>query len=94
MPNSELKKNSISLKFNHQITDKLSLSSYANYIAQTTVGRNSTGYSDNLVGLFRQWWETNVDIKELQQAYERSGGQNISWNMTDPISGNKTYLGT
>jgi TonB-linked SusC/RagA family outer membrane protein len=90
MPNSELKKNSISLKFNHQITDKLSLSSFVNYNAQTTVGRNSTGYSDNLVGLFRQWWETNVDIKELQQAYERSGGQNVSWNMTDPSGGDLT----
>ena len=84
MPNSELKKNSLSLKFNRQITDKLSLSSFASYTAQNTIGRNSTGYSDNIMTNFRQWWQTNVDIKELQQVYERSGGQNITWNWADP----------
>ena len=88
MPNSEMKKNSFSLKFSHEISDKLSLSSYVNYNAQTTVGRNSTGYSANITGLFRQWWQTNVDISELKQAYDRSGGKNISWNMTSPIKGN------
>ncbi|WP_296686289.1 SusC/RagA family TonB-linked outer membrane protein [Flavobacterium sp.] len=84
MPNSELKKNSLSLKFNHQLTDKLSVSSFASYTAQTTVGRNSTGYSDNIMTQFRQWWQTNVDVQELKQVYERSGGQNVTWNWADP----------
>ncbi len=84
MPNSELKKNSLSIKFNHQLTDKLSLSSFASYTAQTTVGRNSTGYSDNIMTQFRQWWQTNVDVQELKQVFERSGGQNVTWNWADP----------
>lgn len=84
MPNSELKRNSFSLKLNHQFTDKLSLSSYVNYTSEATTGRNSTGYSDNIMGMFRQWFQTNVDIKELKQVYERSGGQNVTWNWTDP----------
>ncbi|WP_281323321.1 SusC/RagA family TonB-linked outer membrane protein [Flavobacterium aestivum] len=89
LPNSELKKNNVSLKFNHKFTDKLSASAFANYSAQKTVGRNTTGYGgDNIMGQFRQWWATNVDIKEQQEAFERSGGQNISWNMADPANGN------
>lgn len=80
LPNSELNKNNFSLKLNHQFTDRLSLSTFANFSNQATVGRNMTGYSDNLISGFRQWWQTNVDIKQLEQAYNNSGGQNITWN--------------
>lgn len=84
MPNSELKKNTLSAKINHQFSDKLSASVFANYTANTTVGRNSTGYNDNILSNFRQWWQTNVDVQELKQVYERSGGQNVTWNWADP----------
>jgi TonB-linked SusC/RagA family outer membrane protein len=84
MPNSELKKNSFSLKLNHQFTDKLAFSSFVNYSQEGTVGRNSTGYNDNITGMFRQWFQTNVDVQELKQVYERSGGQNVTWNWSDP----------
>jgi TonB-linked SusC/RagA family outer membrane protein len=84
MPNSNLKKNSLSLRVNHKFNDKLSLSAYANYIANTTVGRNSSGYSDNILSSMRQWGQTNVDFKELKQVYDRSGGQNVTWNWADP----------
>ncbi|WP_286968678.1 SusC/RagA family TonB-linked outer membrane protein [Flavobacterium sp. UBA4854] len=89
--NSELRKNNFSLKLNHQFTDRLSLSTFANFSAQQTVGRNMTGYSDNLVSGFRQWWQTNVDIKQLQQAYNNSGGQNITWNRTSVDDGSPAY---
>jgi TonB-linked SusC/RagA family outer membrane protein len=84
MPNSSSKKNSLSAKINHQFTDKLTATAFANYISNGTVGRNSTGYSDNIMSSFRQWFQTNVDVQELKQVYERSGGQNITWNWTDP----------
>ncbi|MFV8327491.1 SusC/RagA family TonB-linked outer membrane protein [Flavobacterium sp. ZS1P14] len=84
MPNSELKKNSFSLKLNHQFTDKMAFSSFVNYSQEGTVGRNSTGYNDNIAGMFRQWFQTNVDIQELKQVYERSDGQNVTWNWSDP----------
>lgn len=88
LPNSELKKNNVSLKLNHKFTDKLSASAFANYMAQTTVGRNTTGYGgNNVAGLFRQWWGTNVDIQAQKEAYFNSGGKNISWNMGDPANG-------
>ena len=89
LPNSELKKNNVSLKLNHKFTDKFSASVFANYSAQKTVGRNTTGYGgDNIMGQFRQWWATNADVKEQKEVFERSGGQNISWNMADPANGN------
>ncbi|PVX46527.1 TonB-linked SusC/RagA family outer membrane protein [Flavobacterium sp. 103] len=87
MPNSELKKNTLSVKVNHQFTDKLSTAVFANYTSQSTVGRNSTGYNDNILTSFRQWFQTNVDIQEQKQAFERSGGQNITWNMQSPTTG-------
>ena len=44
--------------------------------------RNTTGYGDNIVTGFRQWWETNVDIRKQRDAYFNSGGQNVTWNRT------------
>jgi len=91
LPNSELNKNNASLKLNHQFTDKLSISTFANYSVQKTLGRNMTGYSDNMISGFRQWWQTNVDIKQLEEAYNASGGQNITWNRTSPEDGSPAY---
>jgi TonB-linked SusC/RagA family outer membrane protein len=84
LPNSELKKNQLSARFSQKITDKLTANAYAAVTLQNTIGRNSTGYSDNIIGAFRQWWQTNVDVKELQNVYNASGGQNITWNWADP----------
>ena len=81
LPNSELKKNNFSAKFTHKFTEKLSASVYASYITQNTIGRNSTGYNDNIMSNFRQWWQTNVDLKSLEQVYNASGGQNVTWNI-------------
>jgi TonB-linked SusC/RagA family outer membrane protein len=91
LPNSELKKNNFSLKLNHQFTDRLSLSTFANYSAQSTTGRNMTGYGDNMVTGFRQWWQTNVDIKQQEQAYYNSGGKNITWNRISADDGTPAY---
>lgn len=88
LPNSELKKNQLSARFSQKITDKLTANAYAAVTLQSTVGRNSTGYSDNIMSSFRQWWQTNVDVKELQNVYNASGGQNVTWNWdltADPL---------
>ena len=91
LPNSELNKNNFSVKVNHQFSDRLSLSTFANFSNQSTIGRNMTGYSDNLVSGFRQWWQTNVDIKQQQQAYNNSGGQNLTWNRLGADDGFPAY---
>jgi TonB-linked SusC/RagA family outer membrane protein len=86
LPNSELKKNQLSARFSQKITDKLTANAYAAVTLQNTVGRNSTGYNDNIMGTFRQWWQTNTDIKSLEQVYKNSGGQNVTWNWADPTT--------
>ena len=86
MPNSELKKNQLSARFSQKINDKLTANAYAAVTLQNTIGRNSTGYNDNIMGTFRQWWQTNVDVQALKDVYFNSGGQNVTWNWADPTS--------
>lgn len=90
MPNSEIKKNNISAKFTHDFSDKLSATVFTNYVQQNTIGRNSTGYNDNIMSNFRQWWQTNVDIKSLEQVYNASG-QNVTWNIKSPTNATPAY---
>ncbi len=96
LPNSELNKHNFSFAGSYEITPKIKIHSYANYINTNTKGRNVTGYSGNLVSGFRQWWQTNVDIKEQKSAYETLGS-NATWNIngpsdTDPAYWNNPYF--
>ncbi len=81
MPNSSLTKNNFGGNMTYKVTEKLTASLYANYITQNTKGRNDTGYNGNLLAGFRQWWPTNIDLKQQQDLYEISH-QNYSWNIT------------
>lgn len=90
LPNSDLRKNSISAKFNYDFTDKLHASVFSTLTIQDTKGRNETGYSDNIVSGFRQWWQTNVDVYDLRNAYQRSNS-NLTWNRTSGSDGTPAY---
>lgn len=90
LPNSDLRKNSLSAKFNYDFTDKLHASVFSTLTIQDTKGRNETGYSDNIVTGFRQWWQTNVDVYDLRNAYERSNS-NLTWNRTSGSDGTPAY---
>ncbi|NAW51937.1 SusC/RagA family TonB-linked outer membrane protein [Elizabethkingia argentiflava] len=79
LPNSDLKKNIITSKFTYDLTDKLSATAYTTLTIQNTVGRNTTGYNDNIIGGFRQWWQTNVDMLDLKNAYFLNH-ENLTWN--------------
>ncbi|SHG53019.1 SusC/RagA family TonB-linked outer membrane protein [Chryseobacterium vrystaatense] len=69
MPNSHINKNNFSLKINYDLTPKLHSSFYSTMTLQETKGRSITGYSDNTVTGFRQWWQANVDVNDLERAY-------------------------
>lgn len=86
LPNSRLNRNNITGNFSRNLSDKLKATAFYTFSDQSTIGRNSVGYGDNLLGNFRQWWPTNVDIAELKQEYFRNG-DNVSWNMSSPIEG-------
>jgi len=83
MPNSELDKNNFSFTGTYDITDKMQITSFANYINTETLGRNTTGYSGNILSSFRQWWQVNVDVLDQKSAYELLG-TNATWNMNAP----------
>ncbi|RXG12624.1 SusC/RagA family TonB-linked outer membrane protein [Leeuwenhoekiella aestuarii] len=90
MPNSEQNKNTINFNGSHDFSDKLSVSTNINFINQKTLGRNSTGYSDNIISNFRQWAQTNVNFEDQRRAYERTG-QNYTWNYTSPTDATPIY---
>ncbi|MHB1197554.1 MAG: SusC/RagA family TonB-linked outer membrane protein [Lutibacter sp.] len=79
MPNSELRRNSFSLNASSKLNDKLTVNASANYVKSDATGRNETGYSDNILTSFRQWFQTNVDIKELEDIYFKTK-RNVTWN--------------
>lgn len=79
LPNSNLKKDNFNLSASYKLSKKTEITVTSNYIKTDGLGLNDTGYSDNLIGSFRQWWHTDVDVKQLEQAY-MSTGRNITWN--------------
>jgi TonB-linked SusC/RagA family outer membrane protein len=85
MPNSSLKKNNFNLNSSYDLTKNLKISGSANYINTKGKGRNSTGYSDNIMSSFRQWFQMNVDIKAQEDMFNQTG-QNITWNPHDEFT--------
>ncbi|MDL5514201.1 SusC/RagA family TonB-linked outer membrane protein [Arenibacter sp. M-2] len=86
MPNSSIKKHNFSMSGSFKLTDRLTVTGYANYINTKALGRNSTGYSDNIVSNFKQWWQTNVDIKDLKDIYFNTK-RNVTWNPASTDAG-------
>jgi len=84
MPNSELIKNNISLNGSWNVTDRLTVSGFGNYSVNKGTGRNATGYNANIMTSFRQWFETNVDIKQQKYMYDLTN-RNITWNYNSPF---------
>ncbi len=79
MPNSHLRRDNFNLSSQWDMNDKWSTSINVNYVKTQGLGRNSTGYSDNILTSFRQWFETNVDIQEQKDMYDKTG-RNVTWN--------------
>lgn len=84
LPNSQIKRNTISFNGSHDFTDKLSAGAYLNFTKTDGKGRYGTGYSsNNIMQQFRQWFQTNVDIYEQREAYFATW-ENITWNPNGP----------
>lgn len=86
LPNQDLKRHTIGFSGSSEIAEKLTADLSFNYVKMNTLGRPSTGYGDNQMANFRQWWQTNVDIKAQEDIFLRTG-RNITWNggdYTDP----------
>jgi TonB-linked SusC/RagA family outer membrane protein len=92
LPNSKLVKNLINFGASYKITEKLVAAASINYSKIDGRGRYGNGYNKyNVNQSFRQWWEMNVDVQELKDAYFRKN-ENITWNWGSPSSGNLTAI--
>lgn len=92
MPNSNVLKNSVDLSASHNITSKLTASGSISYTRTDGLGRYGSGYdSDNILNSFRQWFQTNVDLKQQESAYFNSGGLNRTWNLSSPTNTSAIY---
>lgn len=84
MPNSRISKNMANIAATYNISQNITASAMLNYNNINGKGRFGTGYDDkNLMTSFRQWWQTNVDVKDQKDAYFRTRN-NITWNWADP----------
>jgi len=90
-PNSKLNRNNVNFNASYKPIENLTVSANANYINSETTGRNSTGYSNNILSSFRQWWEVNVDVQELKDLYFQTK-RNVTWNMNYPDGGDVTPI--
>ncbi|GAB3823156.1 SusC/RagA family TonB-linked outer membrane protein [Pontibacter rugosus] len=95
LPNSTIDKDLLNFNASYEATDKLTVSASANYSRTVGTGRYGTGYNGrNPNQQFRQWWQTNVDLKQQEEAYKRNQ-QNVTWNWnssnTGPIYSDNPY---
>src|SRR5699024_3979786 len=79
MPNSSLDEHKLNFKGGYNITDRLNVGAAINYSKTEGKGRPLRGYS-TMMSLFRQWWQTNLDITQLKDAYFRNK-TNATWNL-------------
>jgi TonB-linked SusC/RagA family outer membrane protein len=84
LPNSRIKKDLLNFGSTYEITEKLIAGAAINFSKTNGLGRYGTGYDPkNPMNSFRQWWQMNLDVKELKDAYFRTR-QNTTWNWSDP----------
>ena len=92
LPNSKVTKDIINFGASLNLTPKFTTSATVNFSRTAGLGRYGTGYgSENLMTNFRQWWQTNVDIKEQEDAYNRNQ-TNATWNLAAPELGNNAAI--
>jgi TonB-linked SusC/RagA family outer membrane protein len=90
IPNSDLRRNSISSSFNFDINKKLKLSSNLNFLKSASDNRPSTANRGaNPLEAVYQW--SNVDIRDLKD-YWVSGGEGIRQNSPHTNNDNPYFL--
>jgi TonB-linked SusC/RagA family outer membrane protein len=84
-PNSKLLKSFVNFTASYEIVKNLTATGSINFTDQQGRGRYAIGYGgNNNISSFREWWQANVDVKELESAYQRNK-QNITWNWSSGL---------
>ncbi|MCK5368813.1 MAG: TonB-dependent receptor, partial [Cyclobacteriaceae bacterium] len=84
LPNSSIIRHNFSLNASNQLSERLKATVLLNFIKNNTTGRYGTGCFCNAISQFRKWWQVNVDVGQLKNLYEKSGGLNRTWNIKNP----------
>ena len=96
LPVQDLKRHTLGFNGSSKFSEKLTGNLSFNFVKNNTLGRSSTGYGDNQMANFRQWWQTNVDVKAQEDMFKKTG-RNVTWNPgnyyepTDPIFWDNPY---
>ncbi|MCU4156289.1 SusC/RagA family TonB-linked outer membrane protein [Carboxylicivirga sp. A043] len=95
VPNSEMKKNTISFKGSTKLASFLEAFVSFNYIKQSTTGRSPFGYSGSgtsVPGGMRIWTQRQIDTDLLRKyTYSNALGQQVGWNFRS-IADGRTYI--
>lgn len=76
LPKSKLERNNVSLNASYNLSDRLTASGSANYSITDVQGRAEGGIGaaySNIMTNFRQYWQPNIDFRELKELYEATG---------------------
>lgn len=87
LPNSGLKKNTISAKFDVDLSDKFNIGANVIYTSQKVNGDFGDGYSNVTTGSFNAWFARDLDMgimKELKDL-KTPNGHTASWNWWGPF---------
>ena len=87
--NSELKRNTINLNLSSKLSDRLSATASANYVATEGLGRPITGYGESIMSQFNQWFQRQLDMDRLRN-YKNADGSHRTWNPNDAVNGDLT----
>ena len=82
VPNSEIKKDNLSLNLNASLSEKLKAEAVINYVHTAGFNRPEQGYGDNSVAQkFYQWGQRQLDFAKLKD-YKLENGMQRTWNRT------------
>ncbi|MDC6366241.1 MULTISPECIES: SusC/RagA family TonB-linked outer membrane protein [Flavobacteriaceae] len=82
LPNTDLRRNTISLSGSYDLTDRLTVSSKVNYIRTDSDNRHVNGYGTESVMYLFIWWGQQVDVKGLRNYWQDGleGFQQFNYN--------------
>lgn len=83
VPNTDLKRNTVSLSGGYHLTDKFSARAYVSYIKSESDNRPSISYgTESIMYLFNCWMPASVRIKDMERLWMKGleNQQQYSWN--------------
>ncbi|MBK8490172.1 MAG: TonB-dependent receptor [Saprospirales bacterium] len=94
VPNSSLKRNTVSFNGGLKLSEKIDAFVGVNYVGNTVVGRPGTGYDGssgrNVSQMYNQWWHRELRFSDLKD-YKNPDGTQRTWNRISATNPNPQY---